>query len=256
MFSMALIPCPTHDSCDLCSKKIIYVQMWREKVTSLIAKTSCDWYKFNIRGHFPTPGGALWLVYPGQLPGNRAGSQGQRRLCKQTRATLGADRKELLRQGWEPAPPNLPQSFTQTLHRWNPVTTTFTETSDMDKDIKQEKCILKSYIQNKGTATEFTWTAQTVTFVCVLHLSLFKQINDNRFFFTLYCTPLKWFQYNFLFWKIKLFSKAKRGHCHISMEQHCDSQQNAFNFLATLNVCSWNLQQHWTGSSSLRLNSS
>lgn len=100
MFSMALIPCPTHDSCDLCSKKIIYVQMWREKVTSLIAKTSCDWYKFNIRGHFPTPGGALWLVYPGQLPGNRAGSQGQAVLQTNSPATLGADRKELLRQGF------------------------------------------------------------------------------------------------------------------------------------------------------------
>lgn len=97
MFSMALIPCPTHDSCDLSSKKIIYVQMWREKVTSLIAKTSCDWYKFNIRGHFPTPGGALWLVYPGQLPGNRAGSHGQAAL-----QTNGADRKEPLRQGWPP----------------------------------------------------------------------------------------------------------------------------------------------------------
>lgn len=97
MFSMALIPCPTHDSCDLSSKKIIYVQMWREKVTSLIAKTSCDWYKFNIRGHFPTPGGALWLVYPGQLPGNRAGSHGQAAL-----QTTGAERKEPLRQGWPP----------------------------------------------------------------------------------------------------------------------------------------------------------
>lgn len=83
MFSMALIPCPTHDSCDLCNKKIIYVQMWREKVTSLIAKTSCDWYKFNIGGHFQTPGGARWLVYTGQLPGNRAGLHGPSLLHKQ-----------------------------------------------------------------------------------------------------------------------------------------------------------------------------
>lgn len=148
MFSMALIPCPTHDSCDLCSKKIIYVQMWREKVTSLIAKTSCDWYKFNIRGHFPTPGGALWLVYPGLLPGNRAGSHGQTALQTNGRATLRADRKELLRQCLKPSYlPDYswihPESLTETLHRWNRVTRTFTGTFDTDKDIKQKSVFWK-----------------------------------------------------------------------------------------------------------------
>lgn len=147
MFSMALIPCPTHDSCDLCSKKIIYVQMWREKVTSLIAKTSCDWYKFNIRGHFPTPGGALWLVYPGQLPGNRAGSQGQAALQTNVqhsglteRNFSGSAQNPLLyaRLHWIHL-----KSFIETLHHWNLVTRTFTETSDMDKDIKQESTFWK-----------------------------------------------------------------------------------------------------------------
>lgn len=56
--------------------------MWREKVTSLTAKTSCDWCEFDIRGHFPTPGGALWLVYTGWLPGSPAGSYGHSLLCK------------------------------------------------------------------------------------------------------------------------------------------------------------------------------
>lgn len=51
--------------------------MWGEKVTSLIAKTSCDWYKFDILGHFQAPGGALWLVYPGPLPKNPAEPYGK-----------------------------------------------------------------------------------------------------------------------------------------------------------------------------------
>lgn len=147
MFSMALIPCPTHDSCDLCSKKIIYVQMWREKVTSLIAKTSCDWYKFNIRGHFPTPGGALWLVYPGQLPGTRAGSM-DRLLCNERPRNARGWQKGTSQAGLTPplsARLHLshPKSSTETLHHCHLLTRTFTETSDTDKDAKQESVFWK-----------------------------------------------------------------------------------------------------------------
>lgn len=187
MFSMALIPCPTHDSCDLCSKKIIYVQMWREKVTSLIAKTSCDWYKFNIRGHFPTPGGALWLVYPGQLPENRAGSHGEAALQTNGPETAGADRKELLRQGWEP--PYLPDCIWFTPNpSLTPCTTAISWQEYLQKLLTRTKILsrkvdFESYIQNKGTAIKgMTWTSQTVTFFCVLHSDLLKQIDDNRFF--------------------------------------------------------------------------
>lgn len=176
MFSMALIPCPTHDSCDLCNKKIIYVQMWREKVTSLIAKTSCDWYKFNIRGHFQTPGGALWLVYTGQLPGNRAGLHGHSLLCKQ----MDIQQSRLTESIFEvfKTPYYLqdyiwiyPKSFTETLHNWNLVTSTFTESFDKDKDIKH-KCILQVTSKIKAQQINgLTSTLQTVAFfsVCVLH---------------------------------------------------------------------------------------
>lgn len=187
MFSVALIPCPTHDSCDLCSKKIIYVQMWREKVTSLIAKTSCDWYKFNIRGHFPTPGGALWLVYPGQLPGDRAGWQGQAALQTNGREH-SADRKELLRRGSQtPLICQTTAGLTPNPSQ-RPCTTGMPWQEHLEKlltwtKILSRKVYFEINLQNKDSSTKgLTWTSQTVTVFYVLHLSLLKQINDDRFF--------------------------------------------------------------------------
>lgn len=169
--------------------------MWREKVTSLIAKTSCDWYKFNIRGHFPTPGGALWLVYPGQLPGNRAGSHGQAALQTNGRATLGADRKELLKQCLKPPPICQTTSGFTPNRSQKPCTTGISWQEHLQKLLTWTKTLsrkvhFESYIQNKGTAIKgLTWTPQTVAFFCVLHLSLLNEINDNRFL--LFIIPLK-----------------------------------------------------------------
>lgn len=120
------------------------------------------------------------------------------------------------------------------------------------------KVHFESYTQSKGTAKKgLTWTSQTVAFFYVLHLSLLNQINDNRLLLVFVVPLTSDFSIIFFLKKQNYFQKPREGTVtSLWNKQHCVSQQNAFNFLATLNVCICNLQQHWTGNSNLELNSS
>lgn len=114
-----------------------------------------------------------------------------------------------------------PKSLIETLHNWNLMTTTFTETFDMDKDIKHKKCILKVTSKIKAQQINgLTLTLQTIAFFCLsltFLLSLLNQTSVNRWFL-LFIAPLKNYCSIVSFNK-KLFRKAKRGHCHISLKQ-------------------------------------